>query len=719
MADYYIHNGANGSGSISSPYNALTNAPQGSDNRYFFKRGGTYPVINLNYLKWDRVTIGAWGPGSQRPIMSGYVTRPASDWTYESSTGTYWCTATLPADNSASVSSGHVRRGGVMLFCEVEERGATPGNMRANSSLLRRSQSRMYIKIDGSINDAPLELSHSRYGMATGIGRAATENYFFELVLQGCSVHGLILADSSYARIEDLDAIGMGGEWRSWAGYHLGNGFEFTAGTEGLRMKRCRARYMFDSGFSPQIYEGSAYTLQDQILQDVSAEECGLYGLEYSTQSANQTIQNITVERYLGRNVGGPDLGGGCTWVNSTNGSGYGIGFVGNSPSVGTSTLTNMLVRDATLIDCQGALLAFPKGVSTMEFENIHVKNTRRMNTGLSLVKHRTLDVKVRGFIVDNCNNAISESDHDGGYSGTVLLGNGLLRNCTTGINRASNITTTLRNTVVEGVNTLGGGSGGTLTGGYNRINGSSGSLGNYSLAGTDTRNQTALTYDSAIPHMLANGSAEYSGGATYSGVETSVDILGQQFGAGGVWAQGAYAKYNSSGSPVPSPPPAPEPPAPPPPGPAPTPAPGAAVGDWGESSDDVTAQVFWISGTTPAPGPAPGPGPSPTPTPVVPTVSTTSPLPTGTVGVAYSVQLEATGPTPYTWSAGGVPQGLSLSAAGLLSGTPVVAGGYSLSVTCANNDGPSTAKVLSLTINPAAGVTVAGANWSFKLGRN
>src|SRR5690606_29009667 len=123
------------------------------------------------------------------------------------------------------------------------------------------------------------------------------------------------------------------------------------------------------------------------------------------------------------------------------NGSGYGIGFVGNAPSVGTSTITGILVRDATLINCQGGILCFPKGVSAMEFENIHVKNTKRMPTGMSFIKNRTLDAKVRGFITDNCSTGISESDHNGSYSGTVLLGNGLLRNCSTGISRASNIT--------------------------------------------------------------------------------------------------------------------------------------------------------------------------------------------------------------------------------------------------------------------------------------
>lgn len=50
--------------------------------------------------------------------------------------------------------------------------------------------------------------------------------------------------------------------------------------------------------------------------------------------------------------------------------------------------------------------------------------------------------------------------------------------------------------------------------------------------------------------------------------------------------------------------------------------------------------------------------------------------LPSGVVGTAYSQTLTAAGGTgPYTWSAVGLPAGLSLSAAGLLSGTPTSVG--------------------------------------------
>ena len=54
-----------------------------------------------------------------------------------------------------------------------------------------------------------------------------------------------------------------------------------------------------------------------------------------------------------------------------------------------------------------------------------------------------------------------------------------------------------------------------------------------------------------------------------------------------------------------------------------------------------------------------------------------------GTVGTAASLQLAATGgTTPYSWSATGLPAGLTISSSGLISGTPTTAGNYSVTAT-------------------------------------
>lgn len=98
-------------------------------------------------------------------------------------------------------------------------------------------------------------------------------------------------------------------------------------------------------------------------------------------------------------------------------------------------------------------------------------------------------------------------------------------------------------------------------------------------------------------------------------------------------------------------------------------------------------------------------------------TVTTTS-LPAATPGVAYSQSLAATGgATPYTWdvTAGTLPSGVTLSSAGLLSGTPTLDGVYSFTVRVQGPIGNSDTQALSLqvsadcadyTIPTATGVT-------------
>jgi len=123
------------------------------------------------------------------------------------------------------------------------------------------------------------------------------------------------------------------------------------------------------------------------------------------------------------------------------------------------------------------------------------------------------------------------------------------------------------------------------------------------------------------------------------------------------------------------------------------------------DSDGDGINNVTEINGIT-----FPGDPADPPSAPVAPTISTASPLPGGTVGTAYSQALAATGGTsPYSWSvsAGTLPAGLSLSPAGVLSGTPTAQGGYNFTVRVTGNNGASSTKPLSLTINTVAAVTL------------
>jgi len=87
------------------------------------------------------------------------------------------------------------------------------------------------------------------------------------------------------------------------------------------------------------------------------------------------------------------------------------------------------------------------------------------------------------------------------------------------------------------------------------------------------------------------------------------------------------------------------------------------------------------------------------------PSVATTSPLPAGVQNTVYTpVTLTGTGGTPpYVWSVTGLPPGMSMNAAGLLTGTPSLAGTYSPTFTLADSSSPqqTVSATLSLTIGP------------------
>ena len=90
-------------------------------------------------------------------------------------------------------------------------------------------------------------------------------------------------------------------------------------------------------------------------------------------------------------------------------------------------------------------------------------------------------------------------------------------------------------------------------------------------------------------------------------------------------------------------------------------------------------------------------------------TITTSSPLPIGIVGVFYTQQLSASGPTSVTWSAssGSLPPGLTLSSGGTIAGTPTVPGSFDFTIQASSTDPvQSFQQAFRMVINPSLTIT-------------
>jgi large repetitive protein len=88
-------------------------------------------------------------------------------------------------------------------------------------------------------------------------------------------------------------------------------------------------------------------------------------------------------------------------------------------------------------------------------------------------------------------------------------------------------------------------------------------------------------------------------------------------------------------------------------------------------------------------------------------TITSTSPLPTGNVGVFYSTTLSCTNCTNGTWGGGSFPPGLTINAStGTISGNPTTAGTFTFPVTLQVIGAGTVTKSFTLTINAALNIT-------------
>jgi hypothetical protein len=81
--------------------------------------------------------------------------------------------------------------------------------------------------------------------------------------------------------------------------------------------------------------------------------------------------------------------------------------------------------------------------------------------------------------------------------------------------------------------------------------------------------------------------------------------------------------------------------------------------------------------------------------------ITSLGPTPSATLGVLYQFGCTATGTEPITFTAMGLPPGLTISAAGVISGVPTVAGTYHGTITAANGTLPNATQPFVIEVTP------------------
>lgn len=104
----------------------------------------------------------------------------------------------------------------------------------------------------------------------------------------------------------------------------------------------------------------------------------------------------------------------------------------------------------------------------------------------------------------------------------------------------------------------------------------------------------------------------------------------------------------------------------------------------------------------------------------IAPTITSTSPIPSGTHGTSYSYTFTATGtPSSFTWSvvSGSLPPGCSsgLSSSGVLSCTPTAGGTYNFTVSVSNGVTPNATLPVTWVVAPLCTIT----SFSIPIGRD
>ena len=252
----------------------------------------------------------------------------------------------------------------------------------------------------------------------TGIHSEGVSNISINnIVFRNYSLHGISLRNSHNINVTKCTAENIGGAALavSPAIIYAGNGFEFTLNSTDCSITDSSALNIFDSGFSPQVFESSTATKNVKFI-NCYAEKCGFAGIEISVlkygTTSDENIENVIVS--------------GCTVYKRGKGwSGRRYGNEGHGIRVkadeGAGSISGVSITQSTVSGCEGSGIFIAGESGTVDVSRCFI--SENMDNGITCFDDKpnsSLKLKLAASLI---------SDHAGSSSGirySVINGNGM-----------------------------------------------------------------------------------------------------------------------------------------------------------------------------------------------------------------------------------------------------------------------------------------------------
>ncbi|MDA3960524.1 MAG: right-handed parallel beta-helix repeat-containing protein, partial [Planctomycetota bacterium] len=280
---------AGGTGTQTRPFRSWASVTFVTGGTYQQRRGTVaYEQLTIGT---DDVTLGSYGSGPA-PIIDGSSMQTGWVAAGLSNAAIYRCTPVMAVGEHL----GHLSVDGVVPIFLTWNSDATTTFTGASAGSFAISPTGTLYCWTSTSDDPDFHLtriSRRLYGItATGV----TDLTINDLHIRHASLHGIHALNSSEVHIADTEVEDCGGALVLVSPLtRAGNGIEFGGACRDSSVRRCTISDIFDSGISPQIYQGTV-TARAFTFANNQIARCGFAGIEVAVLSNGGATTGSQIE---------------------------------------------------------------------------------------------------------------------------------------------------------------------------------------------------------------------------------------------------------------------------------------------------------------------------------------------------------------------------------------------------------------------------------------